>query len=77
MTVSIEIFRDGVFNLLSDMDKLGLIKITPHLRKTAVTCDVYKTYQYPSEEMEPMYLSESSLAKTWDSPEEDRAWENL
>ena len=24
-----------------------------------------------------MYLSEVSLAKTWDSPEEDKAWENL
>jgi hypothetical protein len=26
---------------------------------------------------ETMVLSETSLAKTWDSPVEDKAWENL
>jgi len=30
MTVSIEIIQDGVFNLLSGMEKLGLIKVNSH-----------------------------------------------
>ena len=60
MTVSIEIFRDGVLPLLSDMARLGLIKVNTLPKSPAITegtlsdqfagklrlsDDVYEAYQ--------------------------------
>ena len=64
MTVSIEIIRDGVFNLLSEMDRLGLIKVNTSTNNAApgkklserfagslrLSEDEYETYKKALEE---------------------------
>jgi hypothetical protein len=43
---------------------------------SAMPCGIAYMRLFPNPP-ETMMLSETSLAKTWDTPAEDKAWENL
>jgi|GEM_PF-3998701 len=68
--LNISVLQKGIVDVLKNFAKMNLIRINQEEVEEAST-------KHRSVIPETMLMSENSLAKTWNTPEEDEAWKTL
>ena len=69
--LTISVLKNGVMDILQNFAKMNLIRIN----QEETEAEIYAAYKNITPET--MLLSEKSLAKDWNTSEEDEAWKTL